>query len=97
MPWDRVDLLEWEGDENTFWAEEKRTCLEEANVLAALKERIHKSVPDWVEDPRGNQNEFWSSLMELESIAVAWGIVDKLEHSMIFAKIIQEMGASYLP
>ncbi len=47
--------MEWEGDEDNFWAEVKRTCLEEANVLTTLKKRIQESVPDWVEDPSGNQ------------------------------------------
>ena len=39
LPWDRGDLVGWEGDEDAFWAEVKKTCLEEANVLTALKKR----------------------------------------------------------
>ena len=97
LPWNRGDLLGWEGDEDAFWAEVKKTCLEEANVLTALKKRIQESVPDWVEDPSGNQVEFWLSLRELECASVSVGIVDKLRHSEILAEIIQKMGASYLP
>ena len=97
LPWDREDLLGWEGDEDAFWAEVKKTCLEEVNVLTALRKRIQESVPDWVEDPSGNQVKFWLSLRELECASVSVGIVDKLRHSEILAEIIQKMGASYLP
>ena len=91
MPWDWVDLLEWEGDEDAFWAVVKKICLEEANVLTVLKRRIQESVPDWVEDPSGNQAEFWLSLRELECATISVGIVDKLRHSEILAKIIQKV------